>query len=215
MGNENYRPSDKELKEAEEMMWPEEARLSRYRAEGFDAHQEKGFIPIDPRAVAEDSALWEFLNGAYVEVSKRRDGVFIRGDRSKNIDTTQFRRYGIPVPGGLIIPIIDGELKTGRFQSNAEEERDRIKTVAYLPGIEVHTKKEILKRTASMADRVLDPGEAREAADTEKPFRDAARSEHMTREGKEFFDEIAKKRGDKAISDINAQKKNDANGEAE
>jgi hypothetical protein len=206
MEKESYRPSDKEFARAEEMMSFEETQLSRMREEGFDAHQERQFAPIDPRAIAEDIALWEFLEGASIEVSKRRDGVFIRGDRSKNIDTTQFRRYGIPVPGCLILPIIDGGEKTNPYRSNAEEERDRIWKLTLLPGNEVWAKKKALERMGFTADRVQDTEEAFEVASAEKPFRDAARTEDMSSEGKKVLDKIGEKRGDRAVSEINEKK---------
>ena len=58
--------------------------------------------------------------------------------------------------------------------------------------------------------RVEDPEEARKAANAEKPFRDAAREEGVSSEEKDTLDKVAERKGEKVISDINAEKERKA-----
>jgi hypothetical protein len=109
------------------MLSPEEAALSTAREQGFDAGQKERFLPLNPRTIAEDKELYEFLSKAQISVSKRGDGIFISGDRRGKIDTAQFRRYGIPIPGCLIIPT----------HGDPHEEEERIRTLVLLPQAEI------------------------------------------------------------------------------
>lgn len=52
--------------------------------------------------------------------------------------------------------------------------------------------------------------EARKAAEAEKPFRDAAREEGVSPEEKSALDKVAERKGEKVISDINAEKERKA-----
>ncbi len=52
--------------------------------------------------------------------------------------------------------------------------------------------------------------EARKAAEAEKPFRDAAREEGVSPEEKAVLDKVAERKGEKVISDINAEKERKA-----
>lgn len=102
MKQEKYQPTPEEIKKAEDMLAPEEKALSDARERSFESRETKGFQPINPETIDSDLELKEFLSNASVSRSKKGDGVFISGARGT--DTSKFRKYGIPVPGCLIIP---------------------------------------------------------------------------------------------------------------
>jgi len=78
---------------------------------------------ISLETIDSDSELKEFLSTARVSKSKRGDGVFISGVRGT--DTSSLRRYGIPVPGCLIIPTKgDVDLEVGRISELVEALRN-------------------------------------------------------------------------------------------
>lgn len=105
MGKEHRNYSEDDLRQAEECMSVTQEALSEKREKGFDTHQEGRFLSIDPKTIADDESLRKFLISARISQSKRGDGVFISGSRSVNVDTVKLGAYGIPVPGGLIIPV--------------------------------------------------------------------------------------------------------------
>ncbi len=79
--------------------------------------QRKGrFVEIEDETVQQDATLRAFLQHARATISKRGDGVFISA--SPYVDTSLLRRYGISVPGALIVPAssgdVDGEIKRVR-----------------------------------------------------------------------------------------------------
>lgn len=96
MKQEKYQPIPEEVKKAEDMLTSKEKALSDVRK-----RETKGFQPINLETIDSDFELKEFLFNASVSRSKKGDGVFISGARGT--DTSKFRKYGIPVPGCLII----------------------------------------------------------------------------------------------------------------
>jgi hypothetical protein len=102
MKREKYQPTPEEIRKAEDMLIPEEKALSEAREKSFESRETKGFQPINPETIDSDFELKEFLSNASVSRSRKGDGVFISGARGT--DTSKLRKYGIPVPGCLIMP---------------------------------------------------------------------------------------------------------------
>lgn len=109
--SENIAPTG-EIKNYEATLKSKQENLPKSNEISPVVRRERGIVVIDIETVNSDPEFKAFLLKARVSRSKRGDGVFISGEYGTN--TSKFRKYGIPVPGALIVPTsenIDEELK--------------------------------------------------------------------------------------------------------
>jgi hypothetical protein len=151
MRQEKYQPAPEEIKKALDAMTPEEKALSEAREKSFESRETKGLQPINPKTIDSDLELKEFLSNANVSRSKKGDGVFISGARGT--DTSKFRKYGISVPGCLIIPTKeDAMLEVDRISMLVNTLRQEIqekerKTYQQKQELETQEKERVAKET--------------------------------------------------------------------